>query len=138
MADHPERPEFQGDLFEQGLAVRAEVLGRTYVEASLDRADDFFAAFQKFTTEVAWGMIWTRPGLDRKTRSLLNLAMLTALNRPHELKLHVKGALTNGVTREEIKEVLLQTCAYCGIPAALDAFRAAAETFNDIDGAKAG
>jgi 4-carboxymuconolactone decarboxylase len=136
MANIPDRPEYQSDLFKKGLAVRRDVLGGDYVDGSLARADDFNAAFQQMTTEVAWGMIWTRPGLPRKTRSLLNLAMLTALNRPHEIKLHVKGALNNGVTREEISEVFLQAGVYCGVPAAIDAFRTAKEVFDEIDKAK--
>ena len=128
-----DRPEYQSDLFRKGLSVRREVLGTDYVDASLKNADDFMAAFQQLTTEVAWGTIWTRPGLPRKTRSLLNLAMLAALNRPHELRLHLKAALGNGVTRDEIKEVFLQVGAYCGIPASLDAFKQAAEVFKEVD-----
>lgn len=128
-------PEYASEQFAKGLEVRREVLGKDYVENSLAKADDFMRAFQKITTEYCWGEIWTRPGLPRKTRSMLNLAMLTALNRPNELRLHLKGALTNGVTREEIKEILLQTCIYCGIPAGLDAFKVAAEVFRDIDAA---
>ncbi|MBV8092618.1 MAG: carboxymuconolactone decarboxylase family protein [Acetobacteraceae bacterium] len=134
MAD---RPEYNTELFRQGLEVRRAVLGAEYVDGSLARADDFMAAFQKLTTEFAWGAIWTRPGLPRKTRSMLNLAMLTALNRPAELRLHLKGALTNGVTRDEIREILLQTGAYCGIPACLDAFKVASEVFREIDAAAA-
>lgn len=110
-------------LFEQGLKVRREVLGTEYVDGSIAKANDFMMAFQHVTTEWAWGYTWSREGLDRKTRSMLNLAMLTALNRPAEIKLHVKGALTNGVTVDEMKEVLLHAAIYCGIPAALDAFK---------------
>jgi len=128
-----DRPEYQSDLFARGLEVRREVLGKDYVDASLARADDFMAGFQQITTEVAWGTIWTRPGLDRKTRSMIVLAMLAALSKPNELKLHVKGALTNGVTREEIKEILMQACAYAGIPAGLEAFHAAAAVFAELD-----
>ena len=131
-----DRPEFDTALFRKGLEVRRAVLGTEYVDGSIAKADDFMAAFQKLTTEFAWGAIWTRPGLPRKTRSMLNLAMLTALNRPAELRLHLKGALTNGVTREEVQEILLQTGAYCGIPACLDAFKVAAEVFREIDAAK--
>ncbi len=116
-----------GGLFERGLPVRREVLGAEYVDGSIDRANDFMMAFQHITTELCWGYAWTRPGLDRRTRSLLNLAMLTALKAPAELKLHVKGALTNGVTVDEIKEVLLHATVYCGIPAGLEAFKAANE-----------
>jgi 4-carboxymuconolactone decarboxylase len=108
--------------------VRRAVLGTDYVDGSIAKADDFMMAFQRITTEWCWGYAWTRPGLDRKTRSMLNLAMLTALNRPAEIKLHVKGALANGVTVEEIKEILLHATVYCGIPAGLDAFKAAHET----------
>ena len=115
------------DLFDKGLAIRREVLGAEYVDGSLARADDFMAAFQNITTEMCWGYAWGRPGLDRRTRSMLNLAMLTALGRPAELKLHTKGALANGVTVEEIKEILLHATVYCGIPAGLDAFKAAHE-----------
>jgi 4-carboxymuconolactone decarboxylase len=115
------------EMFDRGLQTRREVLGADYVDASLARADDFMMAFQRITTEWAWDYVWNRPGLDRRTRSLLNLAMLTALGKPAELKLHVKGALTNGVTVEEIKEVLLHASVYCGIPAGLEAFRAADE-----------
>ena len=131
------RKEFSSPAFAKGLAVRRAVLGAEYVDASLARADDFMVDFQKLVTEYCWGDVWTRPGLDRKHRSMLNLAMLTALNRPNELRLHVRGALTNGVTRAEIKEILLQACIYAGIPAGLDAFKTAAEVFKDIDASKA-
>lgn len=114
-------------LFEKGLAIRREVLGAAYVDGSLARADDFMEAFQNITTEMCWGYAWGRPGLDRRTRSIVNLAMLTALSKPAELRLHVKGALTNGVTVEEIKEILVQATVYCGIPAGLEAFKAAHE-----------
>ena len=114
-------------LFDAGLAIRREVLGADYVDGSLARADDFMMAFQRITTEWCWGYAWSRPGLERKTRSLLNLAMLTALGKPSELRLHVRGALTNGVTVDEIMETLLHATVYCGIPAGLDAFRAAHE-----------
>ncbi len=114
-------------LFEAGLKVRREVLGADYVDTSIANANDFTMAFQHITTEWCWGYGWDRPGLDRKTRSMLNLAMLTALNRVPEIKLHVKGALNNGVTVDEIKEVLLHATIYCGIPAGLDAFKAANE-----------
>ena len=119
-------PTPQG-LFERGLPVRREVLGADYVDASMASANDFMDAFQHITTEMVWGYVWTRPGLDRRTRSLLNLAMLTALKMPAELKLHVRGALTNGITVDEIKEVLLHATVYCGIPAGLEAFKAANE-----------
>jgi 4-carboxymuconolactone decarboxylase len=136
MVDVPNRPEYQSELFKKGLAVRREVLGADYVDGSLARADDFNAVFQQMTTEMAWGMCWTRPGLDRKTRSIINLGMLSALNRGAELRLHLKAALTNGVSRDEIKEVLIQVGGYCGIPAALEAFKIATEVFKEVDAAK--
>ncbi len=133
MAKHPKHPEYASPLFKKGLEIRREVLGADYVDRSLANADEFFRAFQKITTEMAWGEIWSRPGLSRKNRSMLNLGMLTALNRPNELRLHMRAALTNGVTREEIKEILLQACVYCGIPAGLDAFKVALEVFKEVD-----
>ena len=120
------------DLFQQGLQTRREVLGAEYVDAAIANADDFNRPLQELVTEYCWGDVWNRPGLDRRTRSMLNLAMLTALNRPHELKLHIKGALNNGVTKEEIREVLMQTAIYCGVPAAVDSFRNAREVFKDL------
>ena len=114
-------------LLEQGLPVRREVLGADYVDQGLENANDFMRTFQHATTELAWGYVWTRPGLDRKSRSLMNLAMLTALRAHNELKLHVKGAITNGLTVDEIKEALLHATVYCGIPAGLEAFKAANE-----------
>ena len=115
----------RSDLFKRGLEVRKDVLGHSYVDQSLSAASAFMNAFQELVTEWCWGKIWTRPGLDRRTRSILNLGMLAALNRPNELRLHVQGALNNGVTEDEIKEVLLQVSIYCGIPAGLDAFKVA-------------
>lgn len=126
--------EKQDPNFKAGLEIRREVLGSEYVDKSIAAADDFTEDLQRFVTGYCWGAVWGRPGLDRKTRSFLNLAMITALNRPHELKLHVRGALNNGVTREEIREVFLQTAIYCGVPAAIDAFRTAREVFEEIDG----
>ena len=120
------------ELFDKGLQTRRAVLGADYVDAAIANADDFNREMQELVTQYAWGDVWNRPGLDRKTRSLLNLAMLTALNRPHELKLHVRGALTNGVSKDEIKEVFLQTAIYCGVPAAIDSFRTAKEVFKDL------
>ncbi|MGA7578761.1 MAG: 4-carboxymuconolactone decarboxylase [Desulfobaccales bacterium] len=119
------------ELFETGLKVRREVLGAEYVDAAISQADDFSRPLQELVTEYCWGAVWTRPGLSRKTRSLINLAMLTALNRPHEVELHVRGALNNGCTKEEIMEVLLQTAIYCGVPAAVDSFRLARKIFRD-------
>ena len=118
------------EQFNKGLEVRRAVLGAEYVDGSLAKADDFMMAFQEITTEWCWGYAWTRPGLERKTRSMLNLAMLTALGKPAELKLHVKGALANGVSVDEIKEILLHATVYCGIPAGLDAFKAAHEVLK--------
>lgn len=120
------------DLYDQGLQTRRAVLGADYVDAAIASADDFNRPLQEMVTQYCWGDVWNRPGLDRRTRSLLNLAMLTALNRPHELKLHVKGALNNGVTKEEIREVFLQAGIYCGVPAAVDSFRTAREVFKEI------
>ena len=120
------------DLFQQGLQTRREVLGAAYVDASIAGADDFNRPMQELVTQYCWGDVWNRPGLDRRTRSLLNLAMLTALNRPHELKLHVRGALNNGVTKDEIREVFLQAAIYCGVPAGIDAFRQAREVFKEM------
>jgi len=119
-------------LFDQGLKTRREVLGAEYVDAAIASADDFSRPLQKLITEYCWGDVWNRPGLDRRTRSMLNLAMLTALNRPHELKQHVKGALRNGVTQDEIREIFLHTAIYCGLPAAIDSFRSAREVFKDL------
>ncbi len=116
--------------FDKGLEVRRKVLGADYVDNSLAKADDFMMAFQRITTEWCWGYAWTRDGLDHRTRSIINLAMLTALNKPAELKLHVKGALGNGVTVDEIKEILLHATVYCGIPAGLEAFKAAHEVLK--------
>jgi 4-carboxymuconolactone decarboxylase len=120
------------ELFDAGLQIRREVLGAEYVDQSLASADEFMMTFQRMTTEWCWGRVWNRPGLDRRTRSLLNLAMLTALGKSQELRLHVRGALINGVSVEEIQEVLLHATVYCGIPAGLDAFRAAHETLVDL------
>lgn len=124
--------------YDEGMAVRREVLGADYVDRAMASADQFTRVLYEFVTEWCWGAIWTRPGISRKTRSLINLAMLTALNRPHEIKLHVRGALNNGVTREEIQEVLLQATVYCGVPAALESFRIASEVLKEEDAKKAG
>ena len=122
------------ELYDTGLKIRREVLGAEYVDTSIANADEFSRPLQDLVTQYCWGAIWSRPGLDRKTRSLLNLVMLTALNRPHEVKLHLKGALNNGCSREEIMEALLQTAVYCGVPAAIDSFRLAREVFRDAQG----
>jgi len=121
------------EAFEKGLATRRAVLGAEYVDNSLKNADEFNLPMQELVTEYCWNEIWNRPGLDRKTRSFLNLAMLTALNRPHELKLHVRGAINNGLTKDEIREVFLQAAIYCGVPAAIDAFRTAKDVFKELD-----
>ena len=122
--------------YDEGLAVRRAVLGAEYVDKSVKAPDEFSKTMQDLVTEYCWGAVWTRPELDRKTHSFLNLAMLTALNRPHEIKLHVLGALYNGVTRTEIREVFLQAAVYCGVPAALDAMRVAKEVFAEVDSKK--
>jgi 4-carboxymuconolactone decarboxylase len=127
----PKRGRGRRDRFAAGLAVRRRVLGAKYVDEALRGADDFTRPLQELVTEYCWGAVWTRPGLPRRTRSLINLAMLTALNRPHELRLHVRGALRNGCTRQEIMEVLLQTAIYCGVPAAIESFRVAREALAD-------
>ena len=119
-------------LFDRGLALRRQVLGADYVDKSLASANDFMMAFQNITTEWCWGYAWQREGLELKTRSMLNLAMLTALNRSAEIRLHVRGAINNGVTVEEIREVLLHATVYCGIPAGLDAFKAANEVLKEM------
>ena len=121
------------ELFEIGLQIRREVLGAEYVDKSITQADDFNRPLQELVTEYCWGAVWSRPGISRKMRSLINLAMLTALNRPHEVKLHLKGALNNGCSKEEIMEVLLQTAIYCGVPAAVDSFRLAREVFSEME-----
>jgi 4-carboxymuconolactone decarboxylase len=121
------------ETYERGLAVRRDVLGADYVERSFANADDFSRPIQDLSTEYCWGKIWDRPGLSRRDRSLLNIGMISALNRPHELKLHVKAALTNGLSREEIREALLQVAVYCGVPAGLDSTRIARETFAELD-----
>jgi 4-carboxymuconolactone decarboxylase len=120
------------NLYAQGLQTRRDVLGADYVDAAIAGADDFNRPLQELVTQYCWGDVWNRPGLDRRTRSLLNLAMLTALNRPHELKLHIKGALNNGVTKDEMREVFLQALVYCGAPAAVDSFRTAREVFKEL------
>ncbi len=122
------------ELYERGMKVRREVLGAEYVDNAVANADDFTRPLQELVTEYCWGEVWNRPLLDRKTRSIINLAMLTALNRPHEVKIHVRGALNNGLSRDEIREVLMQTAIYCGVPAAIDSFRIARQVFAEEDG----
>jgi 4-carboxymuconolactone decarboxylase len=120
------------ETFEKGLAIRRAVLGADYVDKAMSTADDFNRPMQELTTQYCWGEIWGRPGLDRRTRSMINLAMISALNRPHEIKAHVKGALNNGLTKDDIKEVFLQVAIYCGVPAGVDSFRAAQEVFKEL------
>jgi 4-carboxymuconolactone decarboxylase len=120
------------EAFEKGLSTRREVLGADYVDSALKNADDFNRPMQELVTEYCWNEIWNRPGLDRRTRSMLNLAMLTALNRPHEIKLHVRGAINNGLSKDDIQEVFLQAAIYCGVPAAIDSFRNAKEVFKEM------
>jgi len=119
------------DPYEEGLKIRKAVLGEEYVNRALANLNSFNAPLQTLVTEYCWGKVWGRPGLDRKQRSLLNLAMMTVLNRPHELKAHIRGALTNGVTPAEICEVFLQVMIYAGVPAAVDSFRIASEAFAE-------
>ncbi|MBA2961977.1 hypothetical protein GON04_20850 [Ramlibacter sp. MAH-25] len=131
----------QSSAFQAGLAMRKQVLGADYVEKSLAEADEFNRPFQEILTEFAWGTVWTRPGLSLKTRSMLTLAMCVALNRPHEVKLHLRGAVRNGCTDEEIRELLLHAFIYCGGPAAVDGFnnvRALLPTIRAEESAKAG
>ena len=124
------------DRFKEGMKLRKQVLGTDYVERSMAGADEFSLPMQELSTEYCWGYVWTRPGLALRDRSLINIAMISALNRPHELKLHVKAALNNGVTREEIREVLLQVAVYCGVPAGIDSTRIAREAFAEVDQVK--
>lgn len=124
------------EKFERGLKLRKQVLGAEYVEKSMAAADAFSMPMQELSTEYCWGHVWTRPGLALRERSLINIAMISALNRPHELKLHVKAALNNGLSREEIREVILQVAVYCGVPAGIDSTRIAREAFAEVDAAK--
>jgi 4-carboxymuconolactone decarboxylase len=117
--------------YETWLKIRSEVLGKEYVENSMKTADDFNKPFQEFVTEYCWGAGWGRPGLTKKERSMLNLAMISILNRPHELKLHIRGALTNGLTKDQIREIFMQVAIYAGVPAGVDAFRQAREVFAE-------
>ncbi len=121
------------ELWDKGLAARKEVLGAEYVERQLKTVDDFGMPMQELVTQSCWGWLWTRPQLPRKMRSLVNLGMLSALNRPNEFKTHVRGALTNGCSREEIREVLLQVAVYCGMPAGVEAFRLAREAIKEYE-----
>ena len=120
------------DRFDKGLKLRKQVLGAEYVERTMASADEFSMPMQELSTEYCWGYVWTRPGLALRDRSLINIAMISALNRPHELKAHIKGALVNGVSLVEIREVLLQVAIYCGVPAAVDSFRIAREVIAEL------
>jgi 4-carboxymuconolactone decarboxylase len=122
------------ELFEKGMKIRTEVLGEAYVKKAMAGMDEFNEPLQKLLTEYCWGAVWGREGLKRSERSMINLAMISVLNRPHELKAHLRGALTNGVSREQIREILLQVAIYAGVPAAVDSFRIARETLAEIDG----
>jgi len=119
--------------YQRGLETRSAVLGEAYVNKALAEADDFTKPLQDLVTEYCWGAVWGREGLNFKTRSLLNLAMISVLNRPNELRTHIKAALTNGVTRDEIREVFLQVAIYAGVPAAVDSFRIARDAFAELD-----
>lgn len=121
------------ETYQRGLEIRSAVLGEAYVSRALADADEFTKPLQDLVTEYCWGGVWGRDGLPRKTRSMLNLAMIPILNRPNELRTHIKGALTNGVTREEICEIFLQVAIYAGVPAAVDSFRIAREAFAELD-----
>jgi len=122
----------QESRYERGLRARREVFGAERVDRTVSSASDFARPVQDLVTEYCWGEIWSRPGLDRRTRSMLNIVMLTALNRMHELGVHVEGAVTNGVTEDEIRECLLQAAVYCGAPAALESFRTAERVLNEL------
>lgn len=120
------------ERYERGLDKRRRVLGAEYVDQSIRNADDFTRPLQQLVTEYCWGEVWQRQGLSDRDRSVINLAMITALNRPHELRLHIRGAINNGLSVEEIREILLQTAVYCGVPAAIDAFRNAREVLSEM------
>ncbi len=121
------------ELFERGLEIRKSVLGAEFVEKSIAAADDFNMPMQKLVTEYCWGAVWGREELPKKTRSMLNIAMLAVLNRPHEFKLHIRGAIRNGVSKEEIREILLQVAIYAGVPAGIDSFRNAKEALAELE-----
>lgn len=123
----------KSSVYEKGLAMRRKVLGAAHVDRSMANVSDFARPVQDLVTEYCWGAVWTRDALEPRTRSLLNLVMLTALNRMHEFAVHVRGAVRNGCTREEIREALLQAAVYCGMPAALESFRVAERVLAEID-----
>ncbi len=120
--------------YEKGLKLRKEVLGAAHVERSLANADEFSKPLQEMVTELGWGAFWSRPGLTRKERSLITLGILTALHRPHELGVHIKGAVNNGCTKDEIREALIHTACYAGFPVTIDAFRTAKKAFEEMEG----
>jgi 4-carboxymuconolactone decarboxylase len=126
-----EKTMAKSDRFEKGMVVRRKVLGDAYVDQALQKADDFSMPLQDFVTENAWGTVWVREGLTLKQRSLVTVSALIAMNRPHELKLHIRGALNNGLTKVELREIFLHCGAYCGAPAVVDAFRIAREVFAE-------
>jgi 4-carboxymuconolactone decarboxylase len=126
------------DTYEKGLALRKRVLGAEFVDKALNSADDFNRPIQTLATAYCWGAVWAREGLSPRDRSLLNIGMIAALNRPHEFKLHIKGALNNGLSRDEIREAILQVAVYCGMPAGMDATRIAREAFAEVDAAAEG
>ena len=121
------------EMFNKGLSKRRKVLGDEYVDKALATADEFGADLQKLITEYAWGEVWNKEALSDKERSMINLGMIAALNRPHELKLHIKGALNNGLTKDQIRDIFLQVTVYCGAPAGIDSMRLAREAFAEID-----
>jgi len=128
----PTLPGFDQEAFDRGLQTRREVMGHDFVDRALAGCDDFSEEFQQLVTQFCWNEIWNRPGLERRTRSMINLAMLMALGRSQEFAGHLRGAINNGVSKDEIKEVLLQATVYCGMPAGVDAFRVAKEVFRDM------
>ena len=123
-----------GPKYDAGMKIRREVVGDVYVDRLMSKASDFARPMQQLVIEYCWGEVWTRPGLGRRERSIINLSMLTALNRLDELRLHVRGAINNGLTRDEISEIFLQTAVYCGVPAGIDSFKIAEEVFKEMDG----
>jgi 4-carboxymuconolactone decarboxylase len=125
----------RSEKFERGLATRREVVGDTYVDNALNNANEYNWPMQELVTEYCWDEVWNRPGLSRRDRSLLNLGMITALGRSNELRAHVRGALNNGLTKEELREVFLQAVIYCGVPAGIDSFRVAQEVMAEMAGA---
>ena len=119
--------------FDRGREIRSSVLGKEFVDNAFNTADEFNRPLQELVTEYCWGAVWGREELSKKTRSMLNLAMISILNRPHELRVHIKGALVNGVSRDEIREIFMQVAIYAGVPAGVDSFRIAREVFAELD-----